>query len=157
MIVEAHRSAVDPVELQRFAAEAFSVARMQADLSDPTMFFLLAQMGDKVCGMVRLHPSTPPTCVQVARPVELARLYLEADAIGRGVGSKLMATALARAAADGYETCWLCVWTGNQRAINFYQRWGFETLDLVFLPVIDSQVPCLVMARSLAMTAPLVQ
>jgi ribosomal protein S18 acetylase RimI-like enzyme len=45
--------------------------------------------------------------------------------IGRGVGAALMQAALREADARGCDAIWLDVWENNNRAIDFYRRWGF--------------------------------
>jgi ribosomal protein S18 acetylase RimI-like enzyme len=61
-------------------------------------------------------------------PVELQRIYVDARAIGRGVGSVLLGAALANAANAGEATMWLAVWEQNARAIAFYERSRFATV-----------------------------
>ena len=49
--------------------------------------------------------------------------------IGKGVGSQLMEASLHEARRKNKEVVWLGVWERNQRAIDFYLKWGFEKFD----------------------------
>jgi ribosomal protein S18 acetylase RimI-like enzyme len=46
--------------------------------------------------------------------------------IGKGIGAALMTECLMRARSSGCDAIWLGVWEKNQRAIHFYERWGFS-------------------------------
>jgi ribosomal protein S18 acetylase RimI-like enzyme len=43
------------------------------------------------------------------------------------IGKEMMLACLAIAEEDGFDAMWLGVWQKNQRAIDFYKQWGFET------------------------------
>ena len=58
--------------------------------------------------------------------LEIARLYVIEDFIGKKVGGALMKDSISIAKEKGKEAIWLGVWEKNQRAIEFYNRWGFE-------------------------------
>ena len=61
--------------------------------------------------------------------LEVARLYAVTSQIGKGVGSQLMQACLQIAKEKNKEWLWLGVWEKNQRAIDFYTKWGFEKFD----------------------------
>jgi ribosomal protein S18 acetylase RimI-like enzyme len=46
--------------------------------------------------------------------------------LGKGAGRELMNAALNEARYLGCDCVWLGVWEKNQRAIDFYKKWGFE-------------------------------
>ena len=58
--------------------------------------------------------------------MELSRIYLERDAQGGGFGAQLMKFAIDESKRRGHLTLWLGVYDVNERAINFYRRWGFN-------------------------------
>ncbi|MGV1004969.1 MAG: GNAT family N-acetyltransferase [Candidatus Nanopelagicales bacterium] len=65
-----------------------------------------------------------------ANPVELKRIYADPSVIGYGVGAQLMRESLARADADGHDLVWLGTNQLNQRAISFYQHFGFQIVGV---------------------------
>jgi ribosomal protein S18 acetylase RimI-like enzyme len=58
--------------------------------------------------------------------MEIVRLYVLPESIGHGIGARLMQECIDTATSRGFETLWLGVWERNGRAIQFYQKWGFE-------------------------------
>ena len=61
-----------------------------------------------------------------------------------------MGACLAEAEHRGYQAIWLGVWERNDRAISFYEKWGFATVGTKeFVLGSDAQTD-LVMERSIS-------
>ena len=58
--------------------------------------------------------------------IEIARIYAATNAIGKGVGKTLMQKCIEIAQEKKKDVLWLGVWEKNNRAIDFYIKWGFE-------------------------------
>jgi ribosomal protein S18 acetylase RimI-like enzyme len=87
--------------------------------------------------------------VQADRPVELSRIYVAANWIGRGVGAAIMQRCIDEARASDSDVLWLGVWERNERAIKFYEKWGFTKVgEHVFVLGSDPQTDWL-MARAI--------
>ena len=114
--------------LNSFVASAFSREKVREEMNDPACIFLLAEEDGQAIGYAMLREIEPPTSVIGRSPVELARIYLDDKAIGRGCGAALMQACLKSAGKSGNETIWLGVWEENDRAIRFYQQWGFTVV-----------------------------
>lgn len=115
-----------PEDMAHYLASAFSVEQITSELEDPDSVFLLATEGEKVVGYARMKKGDPPPCIQGENPVELVRIYVDQTCIGRGYGTSLMQRCLHEAIDKGHGSMWLGVWEKNQRALAFYERWGFE-------------------------------
>jgi len=89
-----------------------------------TLYFV-ARLGGEVVGGAGLAPlagADPLTC-------ELQRMYLRADARGRGIGDALLNRCLAAAKQFLYVRCYLETITQMQAALEFYGRHGFRDLQ----------------------------
>jgi ribosomal protein S18 acetylase RimI-like enzyme len=75
-----------------------------------------------------LHDGEPEKDVEGANPVEIVRLYVSRDWLGRGIGEQLMRACIDEARQTGHETLWLGVWERNARAQAFYRKWNFHTV-----------------------------
>ena len=116
-----------PADMAAYLAASFSPARQAEELSDPRTTYLLAEIADKAAGYAMLRAgATVPACITGPLPVELARLYVGRDWLGRGVGAALMRACLDEARRNQHQTLWLGVWEHNQRAQAFYRRWDFR-------------------------------
>lgn len=123
---QSYASILPAEELASYTSQAFSLAQVGAELGEAEITYLLALAGTKPCGYSKLAPSPAPAAVGNTKPVELTRLYILPEWVGKGIGTMLIEKTLAAALERGYRSCWLRVWTGNERAIDFYHRWGFR-------------------------------
>src|SRR5206468_4111164 len=104
---------------------SFGTEIQQAEIADPRVTYLLAEVDGVLAGYVQLRDAPPPDGISVSGPMELARLYVGAEWHGRGVAGALMRACEAHAAGCGARSLWLCVWRRNARAIGFYRKCGF--------------------------------
>ncbi len=114
-------------DLADYTADAFSVKRITAELANPEIIYFLATCKLAPCGYAKLEPTPLPGGIDMPKPIELARLYASLGWMGKGIGTKLTEAGLEAAVQTGYQSCWLRVWDKNERAIEFYRRWGFST------------------------------
>lgn len=122
---DTYRDIDDADDIERYVAEHFTPQRVAEQIGDPASTMLLAWRGETLTGYAQVLQSPAPPCVTGPAPVELARLYLAQDAIGLGLGARLMRAVQARVRELGGRTVWLGVYDRNQRAIAFYRKFGF--------------------------------
>ncbi|UCF83638.1 MAG: GNAT family N-acetyltransferase [Desulfobacteraceae bacterium] len=115
-----------PEDMESYLNSAFAPEQIASALADPTTIFLLAYEDNEPIGYATLKVSAAPKCVQGPKPMELARLYVNQRVIGKGYGAALLKACQEEALDAGYETIWLGVWERNERAIRFYEKWGFR-------------------------------
>lgn len=127
-------------DMAAYLASSFNPARQTAELADPASIFLIAEVSGVAAGYAKLHPGKTPKEIEGSSPIELVRLYVLREWLGRGVGEALMRACLNEARSAGYETIWLGVWERNVRAQAFYRKWNFRDVgEQVFLLGSDQQ------------------
>lgn len=148
--IETYESANTPENLAAYTAAAFGEAIQREELEDSGTTVFLAEREGDVVGYVMLRERKPPGSLGIEDALEIARFYARQRAVGSGVGAALMQRAIAEAAGRGNDALWLAVWSRNDRAIRFYESWGFHRLGTQpFLLGTDLQTD-LVMVRRLA-------
>jgi diamine N-acetyltransferase len=131
-------------DMAAYIASSFNLPQQTAELSDPTTTFLIAEIDGVATGYAQLRAGEPAAGIKGARPVELVRLYVSREWLGRGVGEGLMRACLDEARQAGHETIWLGVWERNGRARAFYRKWDFDAVgEHVFQLGSDSQTDIL--------------
>ncbi len=108
-----------------YLAKSFGPDKQAAELADPDTHFLIAEVKGTPIGYAKLTAGPPPSDLPAQNPVELVRLYVSAEWLGRKVGATLMQASLTSAETKGHDAIWLGVWEENHHAIAFYERWGF--------------------------------
>jgi GNAT superfamily N-acetyltransferase len=114
-----------PADLDMYVGMAYGVTQQAAELSDPRITTLIAEVDGRLAGFAQLRPGKTPPCVAGTAPIELWRFYVDRPLQGRGVARVLMDALLEAAHARGAETIWLGVWERNPRAQAFYGKCGF--------------------------------
>lgn len=129
-----------PEDMAAYLAASFNLTQQLAELADPAATFLIAEVGGVAAGYAKLRAGDPLEGVEGANPVELVRLYVLREWLGRGVGQALMRACIDLARQAGHRTIWLGVWERNGRAQAFYRKWNFRVVgEHVFQLGSDSQ------------------
>ena len=84
----------------------------------------IAMLGDQVIGLVSFGPYRDETYPSVRKLGEIYAIYVLAPFQGKKVGYQLMKAALDK--MSGYDKIVLWVLQGNEKAIRFYERYGFR-------------------------------
>jgi ribosomal protein S18 acetylase RimI-like enzyme len=113
-------------DMDKFMNEVFTREGLIKEVGAPGNIFILAEDGHEVVGYARLREGNRPPELGDANTLEIARIYAATNSIGKGVGKALMEKSLAIARELKKDIVWLGVWEHNQRAIDFYTKWGFE-------------------------------
>lgn len=117
-----------PEDMAAYLAASFNLVQQTAELNEPTSTFFIAEVGGLAAGYAQLHAGEPAEGVEGPKPVELVRLYVSREWLGRGVGEALMRACVDGARRAGHETIWLGVWERNGRAQAFYRKWNFRAV-----------------------------
>lgn len=115
--------------MDKFLNHQFTKGKLIMEVGSKENIFLLAYHEKEIAGYVKLRDERVPLSLGNVKAMEIARLYAMKDKIGTGVGSCLMQRCIATAKARNKKLLWLGVWEQNQRAIDFYTKWGFEKFD----------------------------
>lgn len=113
-------------DMDKFMNESFSMEALMNEVTAAGNIFLVALLEGELVGYAKLVLSVNPPELGEAAAIEIGRIYAAQKTIGRGIGKALMQRCLQVAAEKGKEFIWLGVWEHNQRAIDFYTRFGFE-------------------------------
>jgi len=113
-------------DMDKFMNEQFSREKLIKEVEEPGSLFFLAWIEGQPVGYMRMRDGERYPEFGNFSSIEIARIYAVQAAIGKGVGSALIKMCLEVAKERERELIWLGVWEHNQRAINFYKKWGFE-------------------------------
>ena len=112
--------------MDKFMTEQFTRQKLIDEVKQPWHIFFLALINSEPVGYVKMRDSSVPSDLVGQPCIEIARIYSVHHTIGKGVGNKLMETCHEVAKQNKKKILWLGVWEKNQRAIDFYIKWGFE-------------------------------
>lgn len=134
---EEHNTAED---MEQYIAKAFSDEQIEKELQEDKTVFFLAEDGERVAGYAKVREGEKQEALGNTRALELHRIYVDKDYLGKRIGNILLEACLDYAKKAGYETVWLGVWEHNPRAIAFYTKHGFQKFSAhVFVLGADEQ------------------
>lgn len=126
-----------PENIDTYLKRSFSPELQFDELSSPDNIFLIVESEEVPIGYAQLILNSKDDAIQRARPLEIRRIYALQEYLGKGVGKELMRATINEARQRGCDSVWLGVWEKNQRAIDFYKKWGFREVGTHLFSVGD--------------------
>lgn len=146
---EAFGPHIPPLDMDSYVSATYNSARQMDELSDPSRKFLIAEREGIAVGYAILHAHEALSIVACDNPIELERIYLLQNSIGRGLGYVLACKCIEESRLSFHKSIWLRVWERNERAIVFYRKLGFETVGVRSKELGKSKGTDLIMARAI--------
>jgi diamine N-acetyltransferase len=122
--VETYGEQNTPENLQNYLQEKFNKEQISDEIQTPNTIFLLVELGNEAIGYAKMRVNLEENSDEKA--LEIERIYISKQYHGQKYGAMLMQKCIDVAIENKYESIWLGVWEHNPKAINFYQKWGFE-------------------------------
>jgi GNAT superfamily N-acetyltransferase len=115
-------------DMKLFMENQFTREQLEAEPDLPDNYFFIAWLKEEPMGYMRLRywEKAPYDVLPNESSLEITRLYANKNAIGTGIGKAMMQFALDFGKTKNVNWAWLGVWEKNERAIQFYEKWGFE-------------------------------
>jgi ribosomal protein S18 acetylase RimI-like enzyme len=115
-----------PENMDAHLKRSFSPEIQFNELSQPDVIFLIAEFEESPVGYAQLILNSKDKAIKGVNPLEIRRIYASQEYLGKGIGKELMQATIIEAKQRGCDCIWLGVWEKNQRAIDFYKKWGFR-------------------------------
>ncbi len=122
--VQAFTAGNKPENVAIYLDEAFTEKQLGEELKVESSEFYLAFLGEEMVGYLKVNFVPSQTDIHDPESIEISRLYLLDEYLGRGIGKKLLDYAIDLGRSNEKKYLWLGVWERNERAIRFYQKNG---------------------------------
>lgn len=110
------------------ALQAFAPATISRLMTEPGSALVVAETNGHLVGFAQIKLRAGHAMLPSSNVAELQRLYIQERFTGRGIGYQLLQAGEQHAAMAGASLLWATVWVGNERALGFYPRRGYELL-----------------------------
>lgn len=104
----------------------FSVRKLSNELSDPNSRFYFVTDDVQLLGYLKINTGPAQTEDMGPDALEIERIYVIHEAHGRKAGKSLMQFAIRAGRRLHKKYIWLGVWEENEKAIRFYERFGWR-------------------------------
>jgi diamine N-acetyltransferase len=112
-------------DLQLYMSEAFHPEKIKKDLADAGNTFLLEYYNNELIGYVKLRTDRTYDEFKNESAIEIERIYVKHQYHGMKAGKALMDMSIDIAKKGNYAWLWLGVNDENNKAIDFYKKYGF--------------------------------
>ncbi len=122
--IETYAHQNTPENLKIYLEEKFTYNQILNEIQTPKTIFLLVELENKIIGYAKMRVNLVENPDVMS--LEIERIYIKKIYHGQRYGANLMQKCIEVAQENNYESIWLGVWEHNPKAIQFYQKWGFE-------------------------------
>lgn len=122
---ETFKTSNNPEDMAQYLSEELNEQKMKEELEDMYNLFFIAWVNDTPAGYAKVSTATKADAPH-AGAMEIERIYVLQQYQAQKIGAQLMQHCIDAAIEKGCPGIWLGVWEHNQKAISFYERWGFE-------------------------------
>ncbi|SCY50566.1 Acetyltransferase (GNAT) family protein [Flavobacterium anhuiense] len=136
--------------MKKYLDESFATEKLSAELKNPSSYFYLAVLEQKVVGYLKLNTADAQTEKEDVNALEIERIYVAKEFHGKKVAQALYAQAEQTAEEIKATYMWLGVWEKNFRAVSFYTKNGFVQFDTHIFRLGDDEQTDLMMKKVLS-------
>lgn len=135
--IESHSSSAAPEDIAAYVNEKFTEEQFQLELSDKSNLFRIALDKGNAVGYSKIIPDCSHPLLQEKSVCKMERLYVLQDYFEKKIGQILFNDSIDLAMQYKQKGIWLNVWTGNPRALRFYEKQGFIKKGETFFRISD--------------------
>ena len=106
----------------------FSVQKIEDGMKKPNNIFWIAFVNRLPVGYAKLKLHSSSEFIESKEVCQLQKIYVLKEFLSMKIGFELQDSLLKKAKELNFNTIWLSVLNSNERAINFYQKTGFEKI-----------------------------
>ena len=123
---EIHNSTED---LNKYLNEQLSLDKLSIEMQNPNSAFYFGEINIEAAGYLKLNWGNAQTELEDLDAFEIERIYVLNQYLGKGLGAFLMDAALEIAHKMKPSYIWLGIKKKNERAIRFYEKYGFKVFS----------------------------
>ena len=136
-------------DMQTYISEKLSIEKLSQELNSPYSGFYFLKSGETVLAYLKLNTGQAQTEKHHNNSLEIERIYVLKEYHSKGIGQLLLNRAIDIAKVNANNYIWLGVWEENHRAISFYVKNGFKTIDKHVFKLGDDEQTDLIMKLEL--------
>jgi ribosomal protein S18 acetylase RimI-like enzyme len=115
--------------MDKYLNENLSIQKLSEELNNENSHFFFIKDGERKIGYLKLNMGPSQTELKDERALEIERIYVIQEYQGKKVGQQLYEKAIQVAKEKKAQYIWLGVWEENHKALQFYNKNGFEVFD----------------------------
>jgi ribosomal protein S18 acetylase RimI-like enzyme len=127
-VYEAHKDSSPAEDLNDYMSRNYNDIAIQEELSNPDNIYHILYCKMQPIGFSKIVLNAEHPNIQLKNTTKLDRIYILKEYFGLKLGYELLKFNVAFTKEHQQSGMWLFTWIGNQRAIDFYLKAGFEII-----------------------------
>lgn len=116
----------NPDDFEDYIKKAFSIDTLRKEIQNPKSTFYFIYLEETIVGYLKVNADDAQSDIHDKNAIELERIYILNEFQGNKLGGWSLQKVLQLAKESDKKYVWLGVWEHNERAIIFYERFGFK-------------------------------
>ena len=123
-----HGSSASESDINNYLAKTYAVDVFKAELSDPKNIYHIIFHNNMAAGYSKIILNATHSNIQLENATKLQRLYILKEFYDLKLGYQLYNFNIEYSKKHNQLGMWLFVWIENARALNFYNKAGFNVI-----------------------------
>jgi len=115
-----------PADMQQYLDVNLSMEQLIKEWTNPSTTFYFVKQQDKVLAYLKINETDAQTEQREEASLEIERIYVLSADQGKGIGQLLLDFSIQVTKDKGFNLIWLGVWEHNKKALQFYEKNGFN-------------------------------
>ncbi len=126
--IESHGHSASASDIASYVNEKYTPDIFRQELENANNIYHTIYHKEQPAGYSKMIFDSVHPNIALARVTKLERLYLLKEFYNLKLGKELMEHNIQISKLNGQQGMWLFVWTQNERALQFYQKSGFQII-----------------------------
>ena len=115
--------------LEHYVEKSFTIDKIKSELENQLSQFFFVKFENQNVGYLKVNFAAAQTELQDSQSLEIERIYIIEDFIGKNAAQALFLKAFEIAKLNQLQYIWLGVWEHNKRALRFYEKLNFKVFS----------------------------
>jgi ribosomal protein S18 acetylase RimI-like enzyme len=126
--IESHGNSASESDIQDYVRTNYTVEKFKDEITDLNNHYYLIFFKDEAVGFSKICLNSVHQSLKENNVAKLERLYILQKHHDQAIGFQIFKFNVSLCQKNNQAGMWLNVWTKNTRAINFYDKLGFEKI-----------------------------
>lgn len=127
-VEEAHRESSPAEDLAHYMKTNYSYEAIKEELRNPDNIYHIVYSDGSPAGFSKVVLNAEHPNIKEKNVTKLDRIYLLKEFFGLKLGAELLKCNIELAKRNGEAGIWLFTWVGNETAVQFYLKAGFQII-----------------------------
>ncbi|MGI9190852.1 MAG: GNAT family N-acetyltransferase [Chitinophagaceae bacterium] len=124
----AHRASCSAEHLNEYLDTHYNETAIVEELQNLNLYYFILFYHNEPIGFSKIILNQPHSAIKESAVTKLDRIYILQAFHDKKLGAELLRFNIELAKQHGQQGMWLFTWIGNERAIRFYSKFGFEII-----------------------------